>query len=84
MLLPAGVAALEWGWPVGLTVLGAEYLIACWLWPWTRCWRCKGTGKFRSPTGRAWRDCPRCDGRGKRLRIGRYIVALLQGATDDD
>jgi hypothetical protein len=58
------------------------YLIACWLWPFAACWRCKGDGKRRSPSGRAWRPCRRCRGTGARRRIGRMIYAYFRRAHD--
>ena len=45
--------------------------LGCWLWPFGACRRCNGTGKRRSPFGRAFGLCRRCDGDGRRLRIGR-------------
>ncbi|MEW2357897.1 hypothetical protein [Spirillospora sp. NPDC029432] len=51
----------------------AGYAIACALWPFRACTRCDGTGKFRSPSGRAWRYCGRCSGKGAQLRLGRRI-----------
>lgn len=58
-------------WTVG-------YLIACWIWPYGNCRACHGTGKRRSPTGRKFRHCRRCDGGGARLRIGRYLINWLR------
>jgi hypothetical protein len=48
---------------------GALYVVACSIWPYTACGRCDG-GKRRSPSGKAWRSCPRCKGSGKRRRFG--------------
>ncbi|GIL29943.1 hypothetical protein NUM_51970 [Actinocatenispora comari] len=47
------------------------YAVACWVWPFVACPRCTGSGTHRSPSGRAWRDCRRCSGTGRRLRLGR-------------
>ena len=33
------------------------YALGCWLWPFGACRRCKGTGKRRSPFGRAIWAC---------------------------
>lgn len=44
------------------------YYLACQIWPYTTCGRCKG-GKHHSPSGKAWRDCPRCGGSGKKRRL---------------
>lgn len=57
---------------VVLALLGA-YIAACVWWPWTGCARCDGTAKLRSPTGKAWRDCPRCAGSGRKVRLGRRL-----------
>lgn len=59
-------------------VAGVGYILACWLWPFTACGKCKGSGKFRSPSGRAWRLCRRCKGSGARLRTGRRITNYLR------
>jgi hypothetical protein len=70
-----------------LVILGVVwvifYLIACAIWPWRSCPRCEG-GKRRSPTRRAFRDCRRCGGRGRRLRLGGrrlWSAAELQMAA---
>ena len=57
-----------------LLVVTAGYGLSCWLWPFTACRRCYGTGRLRSPIGRVFRHCPRCDGTGQRLRAGRHLV----------
>jgi hypothetical protein len=56
-----------------LIVWLAGYGIACWIWPFANCPRCHGTGKRRSPSGRAFRLCRRCDATGRRLRLGRRL-----------
>jgi DnaJ-class molecular chaperone len=38
-------------------------------WPWTKCGKCKGRGRFGGPFGYEWRDCPRCGGAGRKLRF---------------
>jgi hypothetical protein len=55
------------------------WVIACAWWPFAACFRCKGEGKFRSPSGKAWRNCPRCSGSGKRVRLGRRIYEAFRG-----
>lgn len=52
----------------------ACYALACAVWPYRRCSRCGGTGKRRSPSGKAWRPCGRCDGSGHSVRVGRRLV----------
>jgi hypothetical protein len=54
-------------------LLAAGYVLASALWPFAVCRRCSGTGKRRSPTGKAWRPCGRCEGAGKRVRLGRLL-----------
>ena len=51
----------------------AVYALGCWIWPFKACRRCDGSGKLRSPSGRAWRRCKRCRGGGGRLRGGRWL-----------
>ena len=57
---------------LGVTVC---YALGCWLWPFTSCHRCGGDGKRRSPFGggKTFGLCRRCDGTGRRVRIGRRI-----------
>ncbi len=54
------------------------YIAACAWWPFRPCRRCDGTGRHRSPSGRAWRYCHRCKGTGARLRTGRLIWNLIR------
>lgn len=49
------------------------YTAHCAFWPYRACPRCAGSGKRRSPSGRAWRTCRRCKGSGARLRVGRRV-----------
>ncbi|MBO2453651.1 hypothetical protein J4573_41640 [Actinomadura barringtoniae] len=65
----AGTPALIF---IGLLLL-AGYVIGCWIWPFRACTRCDGAGKFRSPSGRSWRYCHRCGGKGAQLRLGRRL-----------
>ena len=58
------------------------YALGCWLWPFGACRRCHGTGKRRSPFGRAFGLCRRCHGDGRRLRIGRRIINGLRELHD--
>jgi len=60
-------------------LLGTGYVLACALWPFAACRRCKGTGKKRSPSGKAWRSCGRCEGSGRRVRLGRLLYEALNG-----
>lgn len=54
------------------------YAIACAVWPFVTCPRCAGSGRKRSPSGRAFRDCRRCSGSGRRLRTGRRVFVWLR------
>lgn len=58
---------------VTLLLITVGYLLTCAVWPFGACRRCQGTGKLRSPIGRAWRQCRHCDGTGQRIRLGRHI-----------
>lgn len=57
----------------------AVYVAACAWWPFAACRRCEGTGKRRSPTGKAWRPCGRCGGNGRRVRAGRHVYEAFRG-----
>lgn len=63
------------GYVIVMTVvIVAVYAISCWWWPFTTCWKCEGVGsKFARRDGKVWRDCRRCKGSGKRLRVGRLV-----------
>jgi hypothetical protein len=67
---------------ITMILLTLGYGLGCWLWPFAACTRCKGSGKRRSPFGRAFGDCRRCDGTGKSLRIGRRIINSLRELHD--
>jgi hypothetical protein len=54
------------------------YFAACAVWPFAACRKCRGAGRRRSPSGRAWRYCHRCGGSGARLRTGRRIWNYLR------
>lgn len=64
-------------------VVTLGYLVACVIWPFANCLRCGGTGKRRSPSGKAWRKCRRCKGTGARLRTGRRIFNYLSQTKRD-
>jgi hypothetical protein len=49
------------------------YVLGCAIFPFTDCGACGGDGKLRSPSGRKFRLCRRCDGTGRRLRVGRLL-----------
>lgn len=64
---------------LALAVWVPAYLLGCWLWPFGNCRGCGGTGKRKAPGlfGKAFRNCPRCDGSGLQLRAGRYLINRL-------
>lgn len=85
----ATATAGELPWQAWLILIGAGpvwlacYAFTCWLWPFTRCRRCAGTGKRMSPSGKNWRTCPRCKGKAARLRTGRKIFNWLKVTTKE-
>jgi hypothetical protein len=69
-----------------VTIALGLYLLGCLIWPFGKCRRCKGAGKFKSPFGRAYRYCGRCQGSGLRIRIGRHVInhiRAVHGAGDN-
>lgn len=85
---PAATPA-EWSWQIWLVLIGAVllsvagYAVACWLWPFTRCRRCDGTGRRMSPSGKNWGSCRRCKGKAARLRAGRKIFNYLKVTAEE-
>ncbi len=75
-------AAASWPTPAPLALLvivaAVGYALAVAVWPLTRHGRCSGTGKLRSPGGRAWRRCPGCGGTGTKIRLGRRVFEGLR------
>ncbi|MFG2002092.1 hypothetical protein ACGFNU_23365 [Spirillospora sp. NPDC048911] len=71
------------GWVVLAVLAAAGYLIHCVIWPYRPCRKCGGAGRFRSPSGRAWRYCNRCNGKGAQLRAGRRIWTHIKGINRD-
>lgn len=60
--------ATQSAWIAGAAGLLA-YLVAVQIHPNTRCWWCQGDARRRDGTGRNWRDCFVCGGRGRRRRL---------------
>jgi hypothetical protein len=58
------------------------YLISCAIWPFRSCRNCGGLGRFRSPSGRAWRNCHACKGTGGKVRLGRRVWTYLTRTHD--
>ena len=65
-----------------LAVITIGYILACAIWPFRSCRRCGGSGRFLSPSRRAWRHCNRCRGTGGTLRAGRRIYNHLKRIHD--
>jgi hypothetical protein len=64
---------------VGALAVTGAYFLGCLVWPYEACTRCKGKGRFRSPSGRAWRACGKCKGKGSRIRWGRRVWGRFSG-----
>jgi len=63
-----------------LTGYAAWYIVMCAIFPFGHCRRCKGLGKLYSPLSRkVFRLCPRCEGTGRRVRIGRRVYEYFRG-----
>jgi hypothetical protein len=75
-LHPHHLAASALILPVIVVTFG--YITACAVWPFGTCRKCSGSGRHRSPSGRAFRYCHRCKGTGARLRTGRRIWNYLR------
>lgn len=52
----------------GLVAL-VVYIGFCRVFPYAACRNCKGSGKYRSPSGKAFRNCGSCGGSGRRRRL---------------
>jgi hypothetical protein len=67
------------------TTLAVGYALLCWVLPFGRCWRCKGTGTHPRLITRRLRPCRRCRGAGMRIRHGRrafnYLARIHHDAT---
>lgn len=61
------------------TVVG-WYVLACWWFPYANCWCCSGSGKHRSRSGRTFRKCRVCSGKGAGFRVGRRVWDWFRGA----
>nr|WP_202888640.1 hypothetical protein [Kribbella solani] len=61
-----------------VTAVVGFYLLTCLIWPFGKCHRCKGVGKFKAPIGKAFRHCGKCDGSGLRVRTGRHFINHLR------
>lgn len=78
----ASIAALLCPLLTILAIVAVCYGIGCWIWPFGNCRKCDGSGKRRSPFGRAFGLCRRCHGDGRRLRIGRRLINAFRELHD--
>lgn len=46
------------------------WLVSLWIWPYTRCRWCSGSGNNTGSNQRRWGNCRRCGGSGARRRFG--------------
>ncbi len=90
MALSAATATAEgWSWQTWLILFGggmlwvAGYAVACWLWPFTKCKKCDGSGRRKSPSGKNWGPCRRCKGKASRIRTGRKIFNYLKVTSEE-
>jgi hypothetical protein len=60
-----------------LAAATAAYAIECVVWPYRRCWACKGEGRLHSPITKSWREC-RCGGDGQAIRWGRRMFEVAR------
>ena len=77
VVIGLAVLATAHRWPlfaVALVLTISGYGVTCWLWPFGRCRRCRGTGKNIGSTGRRYGTHKRCGGTGRRLRFGTRIA----------
>lgn len=51
------------------------YALLCWLYPFSPCRRCHGTGRHHRP-------CRHCDGTGRTIRPGRHALNYLRALHD--
>jgi len=60
-------------WTLTIATVTLCYILACWVLPFGRCHRCRGTGAHPHLITRRLRPCRRCRGSGRRLRTGRRV-----------
>ena len=58
----------------------AFYIINCAIFPFGRCRRprCENGRIYSRFSRKVFRECPRCEGTGKRVRVGRRIYEYLR------
>jgi len=65
----------QFGVVVGLLVLYGVHVA---VYPWMRCIKCRGKGRFYGGWFGTFRLCPRCGGNGRETRWARRFVALFR------
>lgn len=60
-------------WIVLGLAAAVTYALSCWWFPYGKCQKCSGTGKKYASDGKHFRDCRRCKGAARRLRVGRRV-----------
>lgn len=76
---------VPWFFALCVLVGVAYYAFLCWRFPYGRCRKCKGAGRFMQggkpnpehPMREFWRNCRRCGGVGRRVRLGRRVLEKL-------
>ncbi len=63
---------------VTVLILSVGYTASCIWWPFAKCTKCEGKGRFSRTDGKVWRDCRRCKGSGRRLRVGRWVFNKIR------
>jgi hypothetical protein len=72
------------GWAIFVAVvLSAGYVATCTIWPWGACGRCEGGRKYAPFSRKHWRDCRKCKGTGRRVRLGRRVWTWLAARKHD-
>lgn len=58
---------------VALLVLGFLYRVSLRIWPYTKCGRCKGTGRNAGSNSCRFGMCGACGGSGRKERLGTRL-----------
>ena len=79
---------MNWHQAVLAAVVVAVWLGRLYFWPFSPCRRCKGTGRNVGSTRKRFGMCGKCDGSGRRRRMGsktvhRAVVALVTWKKED-
>lgn len=55
---------------IAAVLAAVGYRVSLWLWPYTRCSRCEGTGRKGGSNAKRWGPCKKCGGSGRQERLG--------------